>query len=99
MQSASKTLKRVTLELYVPNNKIFNQVKTDVDRGGNDPAIVFPDVDVDKVAEKVRRFLYPCNLLANDGRLPSSLSSIPARYVLSPSPLLVIHTDSSIRSA
>ncbi|KAK1657164.1 aldehyde dehydrogenase [Colletotrichum godetiae] len=35
MQSASKTLKRVTLEL-----------------GGNDPAIVFPDVDVDKVAEK-----------------------------------------------
>ncbi|GKT64680.1 aldehyde dehydrogenase [Colletotrichum tofieldiae] len=36
MQSASKTLKRVTLEL-----------------GGNDPAIVFPDVDIDKVAEKI----------------------------------------------
>ncbi|KAF7558196.1 hypothetical protein G7Z17_g16 [Cylindrodendrum hubeiense] len=36
LQSASKTLKRVTLEL-----------------GGNDPAIVFPDVDVDKVAEKI----------------------------------------------
>ncbi|GKT41810.1 putative aldehyde dehydrogenase fus7 [Colletotrichum spaethianum] len=36
MQSASKTLKRVTLEL-----------------GGNDPAIVFPDIDVDKVAEKI----------------------------------------------
>ncbi|KAF4954252.1 hypothetical protein FSARC_12189 [Fusarium sarcochroum] len=36
LQSASKTLKRVTLEL-----------------GGNDAAVVFPDVDVDKVAEKV----------------------------------------------
>jgi aldehyde dehydrogenase (NAD+) len=34
MQSASSTLKRVTLEL-----------------GGNDPAIVMPDVDVEKVAE------------------------------------------------
>ncbi|KAI8170011.1 putative aldehyde dehydrogenase FUS7 [Colletotrichum sp. SAR 10_70] len=41
MQSASKTLKRVTLEL-----------------GGNDPAIVFPDVDVDKVAEKVAFFAF-----------------------------------------
>ncbi|KAI8309646.1 putative aldehyde dehydrogenase FUS7 [Colletotrichum sp. SAR11_240] len=58
MQSASKTLKRVTLELYVPTNNIFNQVKTDVDRGGNDPAIVFPDVDVDKVAEKVAFFAF-----------------------------------------
>ncbi|KAF5023094.1 hypothetical protein F66182_4851 [Fusarium sp. NRRL 66182] len=36
MQSASKTLKRVTLEL-----------------GGNDAAVVFPDVDVDKVAGKL----------------------------------------------
>ncbi|KAH6953358.1 aldehyde dehydrogenase domain-containing protein [Fusarium avenaceum] len=36
MQSAAKTLKRVTLEL-----------------GGNDAAVVFPDVDIDKVAEKV----------------------------------------------
>ncbi|KAF4965913.1 hypothetical protein FSARC_6338 [Fusarium sarcochroum] len=36
LQSASKTLKRVTLEL-----------------GGNDPAIVFPDVDIDRVAEKL----------------------------------------------
>ncbi|KAJ0423055.1 Aldehyde/histidinol dehydrogenase [Aspergillus carlsbadensis] len=35
VQSASKTLKRVTLEL-----------------GGNDPAIVLPDVNVEKVAEK-----------------------------------------------
>ncbi|KAH7133798.1 Aldehyde/histidinol dehydrogenase [Dactylonectria macrodidyma] len=41
VQSASKTLKRVTLEL-----------------GGNDPAIVFPDVDVDKVASKVALFAF-----------------------------------------
>ncbi|RFU73366.1 aldehyde dehydrogenase [Trichoderma arundinaceum] len=41
MQSASKTLKRVTLEL-----------------GGNDPAIIFPDVDVEKVAEKVALFAF-----------------------------------------
>ncbi|KAM0250497.1 hypothetical protein ACHAQJ_008620 [Trichoderma viride] len=41
MQSASKTLKRVTLEL-----------------GGNDPAIIFPDVDVDKVAEKVALYSF-----------------------------------------
>jgi len=36
MQSASATLKRVTLEL-----------------GGNDPAIVMPDVDIEKVAEEL----------------------------------------------
>ncbi|KAF5664454.1 aldehyde dehydrogenase (nad+) [Fusarium heterosporum] len=36
MQSAAKTLKRVTLEL-----------------GGNDAAVVFPDVDIDSVAGKV----------------------------------------------
>lgn len=36
MQSASSTLKRLTLEL-----------------GGNDPAIVLPDVDVEEVAEKL----------------------------------------------
>ncbi|PSN66689.1 aldehyde dehydrogenase-like protein [Corynespora cassiicola Philippines] len=36
MESASKTLKRVTLEL-----------------GGNDPAIVFEDVDIPQVAERV----------------------------------------------
>ncbi|KAK1253466.1 hypothetical protein MKX07_001543 [Trichoderma sp. CBMAI-0711] len=41
MQSASKTLKRVTLEL-----------------GGNDPAIILPDVDVDKVAEKVALYAF-----------------------------------------
>jgi acyl-CoA reductase-like NAD-dependent aldehyde dehydrogenase len=39
MQSAAKTLKRVTLEL-----------------GGNDAAVVFPDVDIDDVAEKVSPF-------------------------------------------
>ncbi|KAJ4013737.1 hypothetical protein NW752_005448 [Fusarium irregulare] len=42
MQSAAKTLKRVTLEL-----------------GGNDAAVVFPDVDIDKVAEKVSLFTPP----------------------------------------
>uniref|UniRef100_A0A0D2XJM4 aldehyde dehydrogenase (NAD(+)) n=1 Tax=Fusarium oxysporum (strain Fo5176) TaxID=660025 RepID=A0A0D2XJM4_FUSOF len=36
MQSAAKTLKRVTLEL-----------------GGNDAAVIFPDVDIESVAEKV----------------------------------------------
>ncbi|KAF4982782.1 hypothetical protein FZEAL_1683 [Fusarium zealandicum] len=41
LQSASKTLKRVTLEL-----------------GGNDPAIVLSDVDVDKVAEKTAFFAF-----------------------------------------
>ncbi|KAL1983182.1 hypothetical protein VTN96DRAFT_432 [Rasamsonia emersonii] len=41
MESASKTLKRVTLEL-----------------GGNDPAIVFPDVDVDAVAQKVAFYAF-----------------------------------------
>ncbi|KAJ5479974.1 hypothetical protein N7530_005483 [Penicillium desertorum] len=41
LQSASRTLKRVTLEL-----------------GGNDPAIVFPDVDIEKVAEKVAFFAF-----------------------------------------
>ncbi|OJJ83798.1 aldehyde dehydrogenase family protein [Aspergillus glaucus CBS 516.65] len=41
LQSASHTLKRVTLEL-----------------GGNDPAIVFPDVDIERVAEKVAFFAF-----------------------------------------
>ncbi|KAL4733012.1 Aldehyde/histidinol dehydrogenase [Aspergillus similis] len=41
LQSASKILKRVTLEL-----------------GGNDPAIVLLDVNVDKVAEKVAFFAF-----------------------------------------
>ncbi|KPM44096.1 hypothetical protein AK830_g2467 [Neonectria ditissima] len=41
LQSASETMKRVTLEL-----------------GGNDPAIICPDVDVDKVAEKVAFFAF-----------------------------------------
>jgi acyl-CoA reductase-like NAD-dependent aldehyde dehydrogenase len=29
-----------------------------VHRGGNDPAIIFPDVDVDKVAEKVAFYTF-----------------------------------------
>ncbi|KAG7406120.1 putative aldehyde dehydrogenase FUS7 [Fusarium oxysporum f. sp. rapae] len=41
LQSAARTLKRVTLEL-----------------GGNDPAIIFPDVNVDKVAEKVAFYTF-----------------------------------------
>ncbi|KKY33158.1 putative betaine aldehyde dehydrogenase [Diaporthe ampelina] len=41
MQSASKTLKRVTLEL-----------------GGNDPAIIFPDVDVEKVAQQIATWAF-----------------------------------------
>jgi acyl-CoA reductase-like NAD-dependent aldehyde dehydrogenase len=41
MESASKTLKRVTLEL-----------------GGNDPAIVFDDVDIEKVAAQVAGFAF-----------------------------------------
>lgn len=54
LQSASKTLKRVTLEL-----------------GGNDPAIVFPDVDVDKVAEKVAFFAF-----LNSGQICLNLKRI-----------------------
>ncbi|KAF6824327.1 aldehyde dehydrogenase [Colletotrichum plurivorum] len=54
MQSASKTLKRVTLEL-----------------GGNDPAIVFPDVDIDKVAEKVAFFAF-----LNSGQICLNLKRI-----------------------
>lgn len=60
MQSASKTLKRVTLELYVLHgltleNDLFIVLTRHQHSGGNDPAIIFPDVDVDKVAEKVCR--------------------------------------------
>ncbi|KAJ3521942.1 hypothetical protein NM208_g13072 [Fusarium decemcellulare] len=54
LQSASKTLKRVTLEL-----------------GGNDPAVVFPDVDVDKVAEKVALFAF-----LNSGQICLNLKRI-----------------------
>ncbi|KAL1966038.1 hypothetical protein VTN77DRAFT_4978 [Rasamsonia byssochlamydoides] len=54
LQSASKTLKRVTLEL-----------------GGNDPAIVFPDVNVDKVAEKVAFFAF-----LNSGQICLNLKRI-----------------------
>ncbi|KAL2848893.1 Aldehyde/histidinol dehydrogenase [Aspergillus pseudoustus] len=54
VQSASKTLKRVTLEL-----------------GGNDPAIVLPDVNVDKVAEKVAFFAF-----LNSGQICLNLKRI-----------------------
>ncbi|KAJ4308947.1 hypothetical protein N0V84_011782 [Fusarium piperis] len=54
LQSASKTLKRVTLEL-----------------GGNDPAVVFPDVDVDKVAEKVALYAF-----LNSGQICLNLKRI-----------------------
>ncbi|KAH7117407.1 aldehyde dehydrogenase domain-containing protein [Dactylonectria macrodidyma] len=54
LQSAAKTLKRVTLEL-----------------GGNDPAIIFPDVDVDKVAEKVALYAF-----LNSGQICIALKRI-----------------------
>ncbi|WAO97099.1 Aldedh domain-containing protein [Fusarium falciforme] len=54
LQSAAKTLKRVTLEL-----------------GGNDPAIIFPDVDVDKVAEKVAFYSF-----LNSGQICIALKRI-----------------------
>ncbi|KAH6871538.1 aldehyde dehydrogenase domain-containing protein [Thelonectria olida] len=54
LQSAAKTLKRVTLEL-----------------GGNDPAIIFPDVDVDKVAEKIAFFAF-----LNSGQMCLNLKRI-----------------------
>ncbi|KAJ5767656.1 hypothetical protein N7533_000239 [Penicillium manginii] len=54
LQSASRTLKRVTLEL-----------------GGNDPAIVFPDVDIEKVAEKVAFFAF-----LNSGQICLNLKRI-----------------------
>ncbi|KAJ6084183.1 hypothetical protein N7486_010983 [Penicillium sp. IBT 16267x] len=41
VQSASQTLKRVTLEL-----------------GGNDPAIILPDVNVEKVADQIATFAF-----------------------------------------
>jgi acyl-CoA reductase-like NAD-dependent aldehyde dehydrogenase len=54
MESASKTLKRVTLELYVVLTA-YKQclILTCNYSGGNDPAVVFEDVDVDYVAQKV----------------------------------------------
>ncbi|KAL3482622.1 aldehyde dehydrogenase family-domain-containing protein [Aspergillus germanicus] len=54
VQSAAKTLKRVTLEL-----------------GGNDPAIVLPDVNVEKVAEKVAFFAF-----LNSGQICLNLKRI-----------------------
>jgi acyl-CoA reductase-like NAD-dependent aldehyde dehydrogenase len=54
MQSASKTLKRVTLEL-----------------GGNDPAIVLADVDIDKVAAQVALYAF-----LNSGQICLNLKRI-----------------------
>ncbi|CAG7990882.1 unnamed protein product [Penicillium nalgiovense] len=54
LQSASSTLKRVTLEL-----------------GGNDPAIIFPDVNIEKVAEKVAFFAF-----LNSGQICLNLKRI-----------------------
>ena len=57
MQSASKTLKRVTLELLVVPVLSFSQRDCEAalmsNRGGNDPAIVCGDVDIEKVAPVV----------------------------------------------
>jgi hypothetical protein len=57
MQSASKTLKRVTLELLVVPVLSFSQRDCEAalmsNRGGNDPAIVCGDVDIEKVAPMV----------------------------------------------
>ena len=58
MASAAKTLKRVTLELYVLFRKCFGNNNSDiVNRGGNDPAIICADVDIKKTAEKVQEIL------------------------------------------
>jgi hypothetical protein len=58
MQSASKTLKRVTLELLVIPMLSFSQgdceaAKLTLSRGGNDPAIICGDVNIEKVAPMV----------------------------------------------
>ncbi|KAI1872773.1 uncharacterized protein JN550_003647 [Neoarthrinium moseri] len=54
LQSASKTLKRVTLEL-----------------GGNDPAIVLPDINIDKVAQQVAFYAF-----LNSGQICLNLKRI-----------------------
>lgn len=59
LQSASRTLKRVTLELYVNSGIMQDDLTDRMIRGGNDPAIVFPDVDIEKVAEKVGMRNFP----------------------------------------
>jgi acyl-CoA reductase-like NAD-dependent aldehyde dehydrogenase len=52
MESAAKTLKRVTLELYVHSN-IFMYNRLTMRSGGNDPAIVCKDVNIQEAAQKV----------------------------------------------
>ena len=73
MESCSRTLKRVTLEL-----------------GGNDPAIICGDVDIDKVVPKVRlislsAFRSVDNRLTSPLRWLRSLSLTPARSACSSS--------------
>lgn len=56
MESASKTLKRVTLELYVHPSSVAQILAADTHHcsGGNDPAVILDDVDIDTVAPKDR---------------------------------------------
>lgn len=59
MESASKTLKRVTLELYVVLTSYKQSlILTCNCSGGNDPAVVFEDVDIDYVAQKVAELAF-----------------------------------------
>lgn len=60
MESASKPLKRVTLELYVRVHVLLFVVEMCIRlnsfyhyRGGNDPAIICPDINIEAVAAKV----------------------------------------------
>lgn len=52
MEACAKTLKRVTLELYV-FKRFDTRFAADRTRGGNDATIVLPDVDILKVAPEV----------------------------------------------
>ncbi|KAH9871066.1 hypothetical protein J1614_006640 [Plenodomus biglobosus] len=73
MESASKTLKRVTLEL-----------------GGNDPALVFDDVDVDEVAKKIAM----CTFL-NSGQICVALKRLYVQEAIADKflPALVRETE------
>ena len=52
-EAAAVHLKRVSLELYVVINSYHTTLIDDNYSGGNDPTIVFPDVDIPKVAKEV----------------------------------------------
>jgi len=60
MESCSKTLKRVTLEL-----------------GGNDPAIICEDVDIEKVIPKVKSPQRSALTVANRSRVPDHTTLLP----------------------